>query len=453
MHCVTIRNLLFVVTDFQTIIVCQLPEKTLDRANDVPLHIYQRELPIAKNAVAACHVSNDTLLTLHRNGSLHCSVSFTKEEIDKNQGMAISLDYIQQGIRRFFSQIEELQSLQEINQAAVRNINDDIEALNVAIHILFSIKREINLETSIRVMDNNSYYSKNIRQIEVSIKNKSNFRLTKYWNLLVTVNDRSQSKEFNETFSFPVDDIMIDTEWKQVISKVLRSYDPIQIEIHLCFKMPNHDKGFGILLSKKTLNCWDFITPWSKSLSILNEESNIQTVEDRMHLLLLTTVPEVSNAAKIIQILKFQFTIPMECDLKAIHLHETSQMKYLTHMGDVVSIQLRQIMNHPQQETVFEATLHSRNQHTLLFVKQAILTHILKLRKETQQANHSTESYLQLSEIMSTFREQLLELQDLIDQAHREERNGNVTTVLRNINQLYEKLIAIYSKMRQHSVL
>jgi hypothetical protein len=257
-HCEIISNQIVLNTELNNVIICQLTEKNPDGTLLLPFSFSIRELPVTNNVFAfdvVTKASEVFILTLHTTGDLIQTKFMNREEIDKYLSMNIPLDSIQQGIKRFFTMIEDIQNQQNVLDVVAQNQNSDIESLNVAMHVLSSLQDKINLDPIVAPIDANAHSNTNIRQIQIILKNKSGFNLIKNWNVLVTMNEEGKEDSGEvECFCFPLNNFMMDMEWKQTVTKTLKSYLPIKILIHLCFKMKSHEKGKYLLIEVHMIN-------------------------------------------------------------------------------------------------------------------------------------------------------------------------------------------------------
>ena len=191
-----------------------------------------------------------------------------------------------------------------------------------------------------------------------------------------------------------------------------------------------------------TMNCWDFATACPDNITmLLNDDRALPTIDERLQNKLLELHTSQKNVLqRVMHTSKFQFGFP-STDLELLRLKRIMlQSKFVTHLGEVIIVQLRQVTK-TEEPAIFEITLHCRQQSTLLFIRSAILEKIQRHRQANITQSDPTS--------IITFQEQLIELQDLISKQIRESKQGFVITSLKNIDHIYDKLISLYTRMRQ----
>jgi flagellin-specific chaperone FliS len=198
------------------------------------------------------------------------------------------------------------------------------------------------------------------------------------------------------------------------------------------------------------LNSWDFVTECPEHISILtNEENEFKSVQNRINNLLLNRLASKTENVTAVQTLKFQFSLPSNIDVRILKLKKSMmQMKYLTHLGEVLLVQLRQTSQESDM-IIYEVTIHGKQQSTLIFIKHSIIHHVQQLK-----SNQSIPSIIQSDQTMNQVKqlqEPILELQDFLGRELREFNQGNIITPLKNMDQLFEQLIDVYTRMRKIS--
>jgi len=294
----------------------------------------------------------------------------------------------------------------------------------------------------------------------------------KHWNIFIVLSDSTTNDSTSrktENFCFPMSNLMLGSEWTQSIQRTLPSYSPTHISVYICFKMPEHEKGFSLLIHESILDCWDFIVRMPDSSSLLDDSDPVQTIDNQMYQIIqqfdsngsqLESLS--SNSQKTIQTLKFLLSNKHESNLQhRLRLSVGTSVKYMTHMGDLVSIQLRRII----QSDHYEVILHSCSQQALLFIKQALLSKLLLVspRSTTFTLSPIAQGTLVIPQsaldTLIAHQNSLLILQDTIDTEIRYSMNHDklINTTLRQMNQLYDQLMNTYNKMRsvqqQHSII
>lgn len=470
-----------------------------------PSSIQSRELIQSKNTVALCNMDHTRLLSLNKLGRIYGHSCYTRDMIDRALGSALGVSDIQQGIRRLYPMIEAAHHTLDVARTRIQSVNNDIESLNNAMHVIALVKCGAKLPVTIIPRHANFHCARNTRQLDISLKNQSGFNLTKHWSVFIVLSDSTKydiTSHQTENYCFPIGDLMLGGEWTQCIERTLSSYSPTHISVYICFKMPEHEQGFSLLIHRTALDCWDFVVPMPESTSLLDETDSVLTIENQLYQILqpyaacvghssssnsgTTTTTATTTHTRTIQTLKFSIAGRHERDLSRLKLSVGTSQKFMTHMGELVSIQVRrppsavttiQKQQHHSNPNQFEVTLHSCSHLALLAIKQAILCKILSINIATTatttttttltndnltnktftsntiagtSSSTSTPISQDALESLISYQNSLLELRDKVDHEVRHSMNHDrlIHTTLRQMNTLYDELLGTYSKMR-----
>jgi hypothetical protein len=411
------------------------------------------------------------LLTLHR-------------EIDKYLSTHLRTSVVQQGIRTSLQKIDSNQHLVSVKQQEMEELDTRISTLNNVIHIMSEWRTSGNKSIRCQLIPETKYGSK---YVTIRLKNDSRYALSNwtskifsfFFYILVIVTFESiesfdSKKKQTKVFSFPINEFVAGSEWREQIKMTVSDYKPIQASAHLSFC--EGDIGIAICLLKQRLNVLDFLSTNATSFPV-------PSFNDRLRSLLLqkwsgsTTRNAATNS--IINSFKFDCFISSEA-AKQLQLNWNTLFKFAqidqgthedivlhgtpltfnvvvtlrTHLNDAVMFKIR-----PNEDgSLLNVSMQSENYAALVYVREAFLSRLDHWRKHHKVAGVSGQNDMErLIKFMQQHQDRIVKLYDDVNELYATRRNllsgeeiTSVPALLQQLETTYQNLKEMYSETRKY---